>query len=121
MPAVAVTELARRGLDTLVGMQQELLTTTGKQTLGWLDIEKAGKSGRAAQLVEFAREGVETFTRAQKKFLEAVAQETAKATGRKKAPEGKAVKKTEVAQLAREARNAFVEAQKRLWMSWVSR
>jgi len=114
MPAVAVTGLVQRSLDTLFGMQQELLTTTSKQTLHWLESEKAGKDDRAAQVVEFAREGMETFTRAQKKFLEAVTQEAARATGGKKPHEDKAAKKTELAQLAHEAGNAFVEAQKRL-------
>jgi len=114
VPAVAATDLVRRGLETLVGMQQELLTTTSKQMLGLLDLEKAGKSERVAQLVEGAREGVETFTRAQKKFLEVLAQETEKATNGKLVSEGKPAKKTEVAKLAREASNAFVEAQKRL-------
>ncbi len=114
IPAVAVTDLAQRSLDTVIEMQQELLTATSKQTLQWLESEKAGKGGRAAHLVDFAREGVETFTRAQKKFLEAVAEEAAAATGNKKPHSGKGVKKTELAQLAREAANAFIEAQKRL-------
>ncbi len=114
IPAVAMTDLTQRSLDTFIGMQLELLTTTSKQTLQWLESEKAGKGGRAAHLIDFAREGVETFTRAQKKFLEVVAQEAAMATGSRKPHDGKAVKKTEVAQLAREAGNAFVEAQKRL-------
>jgi hypothetical protein len=113
LPAFAATGLVQRSLDTLIEMQQELLTNTSKQTLQWLDSEKTAKGDRAAQLADFAREGVETFTRAQKKFLEAVAQETATATGRKP-HDGTPVKKTEVAQLAREAGNAFVEAQKRL-------
>jgi len=114
VPAVAMTDLVRRSLDTLLGMQQELLTTTSKQTLQWLESEKAGKGDRAAQLVEFAREGVETFARAQKKFLEVVAHEAEKATSGKKEHDGKPVKKTELAHLAREAGNAFIEAQKRL-------
>jgi len=113
LPAVAMTDLTRRSLDTLIGMQQELLTVTSKQTLQWLETEKAAKSDRAAQLVDFAREGVETFTRAQKKFLEVVAQEAAKVTHGKQ-HEGKAAKKTELAILAREAGSAFIEAQKRL-------
>jgi uncharacterized membrane protein YqiK len=112
LPAVAMTDLVRRSLDTLLGMQQELLTTTSKQTLEWLQAEKAGGK-HASHLVEAAREGVETFTRAQKKFLEVVAQEAEKATS-KKEHESKAVKKAELAHLAREAGNAFVEAQKRL-------
>lgn len=114
MPAVAMTDLVRRSLDTLIGMQQELLTNTSKQTLHWLESEKAAKGGRAAQLADFAREGVETFTRAQKKFLDVVAQEAAKATSGKPEHDGKTVKKTELAHLAREAGNAFIEAQKRL-------
>lgn len=113
LPAVALTDLVRRSLDTLIGMQQELLTTTSKQTLQWLEPEK-GKGARTAQMVEFAREGVETFTRAQKKFLDVVAQEAAKVKSGKTEHDGKTAKKTELTQLAREAGNAFVEAQKRL-------
>ena len=114
LPAVAMTDLVRRSLDTLIGMQQELLTTTSKQTLQWLESEKAGKGDRPAHLVAFAREGVETFTRAQKKFLDAVSQETVKATHGKHEHEVKPTKKTELAVLARAAGDAFIEAQKRL-------
>src|SRR5579884_781593 len=114
LPAVAMTDLVRRSLDTLLGMQQELLTTTSKQTLEWLQSEKAGKGQRASHLVEAAREGVDTFTRAQKKFLEVVAQEAEKATSGKKEYETKAAKKAELVHLAGEAGNAFIEAQKRL-------
>ena len=114
LPAVAMTDLVRRSLDTLLGMQQELLTATSRQTLEWLQSEKAGKGKGPTHLVEFAREGVETFTRAQKKFLEVVAQEAEKATSGKKEHESNAVKKAELAHLAREAGGAFIEAQKRL-------
>jgi len=114
IPAVAVTELAQRSLDTVIEMQQDLLINTSKQTLQWLESEHVGKGERAAHLVDFVCEGVESFTRAQKKFLDAVAEEAATATGHKKVHDGKAVKKTELAQLAREAGNAFTEAQKRL-------
>ena len=113
VPAVAMTDLVRRSLDTLIGMQHELLTTTSKQTLQLLEKEKAGKGDRAAQLVEFAREGVDTFTRAQQKFLDAVSQEATKATKGKHEVEHP-VAKTELKHLAQEAGNAFVEAQKRL-------
>jgi len=114
LPAVAMTDLVRRSLDTLFGVQQELLTTASKQTLEWLQSERAGKGRSATQLVEFAREGVETFTRAQKRFLEVVAQETEKVTSGKREYENKGVKKAELARLAHEAGNAFIEAQKRL-------
>ena len=114
MPGVAATGFVQRSLDTLIGMQQELLTNTSKQTMQWLEAEKEGKDERTVRLAEFAREGMETFTRAQKRFLEAVAQETATATGSRKPHEEKTVKKTDLAQLAREAGDAFIEAQKRL-------
>jgi len=114
LPAVAMTDLVRRSFDTLLGMQQELLTTTSKQTLEWLQSEKGSKGKHATQLVEAAREGVETFTRAQKKFLEVVAQEAAKMASGKKEIETKSVKKAELVHLAREAGDAFIEAQKRL-------
>jgi hypothetical protein len=91
-----------------------LLTTTSKQTLQWLESEKTGKGDRATHVVDFAREGVETFARTQKQFLEAVAQETAKATSGQAEHEGQATKKPELAHLAQEAGNAFIEAQKRL-------
>lgn len=112
VPGVAMTDLVRRSLDTLIGMQQELLTSTSKQTLAWLESEELGKSDRAARLMEYAREGVETFTRAQTKLLNVLAEETAKATSGKQ--QAKFVEKTELSHLAREAANAFIEAQKRL-------
>ena len=114
LPAVAMTDLVRHSLDTIIGMQQELLTSTSKHTLEMLEAEKTGKGTRTARLVEFAREGVESFTRAQKKFLDMIQQEVVKTTRGKEAHEGKPVKKTELMQLAREAGDAFVEAQKRL-------
>src|SRR5271165_3627683 len=114
LPGVVMTDLVRRSLDTVIGLQQELLTTTSKQTLEWVEATKAGKNDHSAHLVEFAREGVETFTRAQKKFLDVIAQEAGRATSGKHAHDAKTAKKTELAQLAREAGNAFIEAQKRL-------
>lgn len=114
LPGVVMTDLVRRSLDTVIGLQQELLTTTSKQTLEWVEATKAGKNDHSAHLVEFAREGVESFTRAQKKFLDVIAQEAARATSGKHGHEAKPVKKTELAHLAREAGNAFIEAQKRL-------
>jgi hypothetical protein len=62
--------------------------------------------------MEYAREGVEAFTRAQTDFLNVVAEETSRATSGKHP--AKPLAKTELAHLAREAANAFIEAQKRL-------
>lgn len=114
VPGIAMTDLVRRSVDTLIGMQHELLTATARQTMEWVESEKAGKDHRSARLVELAREAVETFTRAQQKFLEVVEQESARAAGGKLSHQEEAAKKTEVAVLAREAANAFIEAQKKL-------
>ena len=113
-PAVAMTDLVRRSLDAVIDMQQELLTTSTKQSLQLLESAKAGKTDGAAHLVEFAREGVEAFTRAQKEFLNALEQEATRAVDRKMQHGSPSEKKTEVSDLAREAANAFIEAQKRL-------
>ncbi len=113
VPAAAMTDLVRRSVDTVIDMQQELLTSSSRRTLEWLESEKEGKGNRAAQLAEFAREGVETFTRAQSKFLKAVAEESARATSGKH-DHTPAVAKKELTELAREAGDAFIEAQKRL-------
>lgn len=113
VPGIAMTELVRRSVDTVIAMQQELLTTTSKQTLQWLESERAGKPDRTAHLIESAHEAVETFTRAQKKFLDVLSQEAVKAVEGKE-HESKPGKKTEIAQLAGKAANAFIEAQKKL-------
>lgn len=114
VPGVAMTDMVRRSVDTLIGMQHDLLTATTRQTMKWIESEKSGKDERSTRLMELAKEAVETFTHAQEKFLEVVEQESGKVTGRKPAHHEEAVKKTEVAVLAREAANAFIEAQKRL-------
>lgn len=112
-PAVAMTDLVRRSIDTFVKMQQDFLKISSKQTLGWLEAVKAGKGYQGTHLVDFAREGMDTFVQAQKKFLDVIAQETSKATSGK-AEDLKHMKKTELSKLAREATNAFIEAQKRV-------
>lgn len=111
-PAIAMTDLVRRSVDTLIDMQQELLTTGSRQTLLWLQSQDAGEG--AARFAEFAREGVESFTRAQAKFLHALEQESARAMGGGKHEHETAVAKKELTELAREAGRAFIEAQKRM-------
>lgn len=111
VPALAMTDAIRRSVDTLIGMQQELLTTTSKQTLQLLETDQ-GQSERAAHLVDLAREAADTFTRAQKKFLDVIEEETARARGGKH--DTKPVTRIELRQMAREAGDAFIEAQKRL-------
>jgi len=112
--AVAATDLVRRSLGTFIRMQQDFLTTTSKQTLRWLEAVKEGKGFQNTHLVESAREGMETFVEAQKKFLDVIAQETARAASGRHDRNGKTVKKTELSKLATDATNLFIDAQKKL-------
>jgi hypothetical protein len=57
---------------------------------------------------------MEKFVEAQKKFMDVIADETAKATGHKRANGSKKMKKTELSALAREATESFIDAQKKL-------
>ena len=112
-PAVAMTDLMRRSLDTLIDMQQEFLTLTSKQTLQWLDAVQSGKGYQNAHLVDLAREGMKKFVHAHQKLLDVLTQETIRATsGKSEHP--RPLKKTEVAELAREAADLFVDAQKKV-------
>ena len=113
-PGVAMIDLAKRSLDTFITMHEDFLTSTSKQTMHWIEKVKAGKGYDVAPLTDLAREEWETFTKAQKKFLEVIAQETAKATSGKPDHTTKAVLHEEMPKLAREAANSFIEAQKRL-------
>jgi hypothetical protein len=109
--AVAATDFLRRGFDTFVEMQQEILKIANKQMHTWLTAVKAGKPYDGEGLVEAARESFDTFVHAQKKFLDVIKDEASKATEGKN---GSAKKATEITELARHATDAFVEAQKKL-------
>lgn len=113
-PGIAMTDMVRRSVETLIGMQQELLTATAKQTMQWVESEKSGKDGRFLPAMELAREAVEAFTRAQQKFLEVVAEESANASSGKPHHKEQPATAKELSALAREAAKAFIEAQKRL-------
>jgi hypothetical protein len=113
-PGVAMVDLAGRSLDTFITMHEDFLTSTSQQTMHWIEAVKAGKGHDVAPLTQLAREGWETFVKAQKKFLEVVAQETAKAASGKPDHTSKTVIATDMPKLAREAANSFIEAQKRL-------
>ena len=113
-PGVAMIDLAQRSLDTFIKMHEDFLTATSKQTMHWIEAVKAGKGYDVAPLTELARQEMENFGRDQKKFLEVIAQETAKATSGKPDHTTKTVLEKELPKLAREAANSFIEAQKRL-------
>ena len=112
-PAVAMTDMVRRSIDTFLDMQHEFLKMTSKQTISWLESIRAGKGFDAAHLADLAREGMDHFVHTQQKFLDIVAQESARATSGKAVPVSKA-KMTELTKLAREATNAFIDAQKKM-------
>jgi hypothetical protein len=112
--AVAMTDLVRRSLDIFIRMQQDFLTTTNKQAMQWLEAVQAGKGYQNTHVIDLAKEGMETFVQAQKRFLDVVAEESTKATSGKHDEKGKTAKKTELSKLANEATNSFIEAQKKL-------
>lgn len=114
-PRHAMIDLLRRSVDTFIHMQEEYLKIAGKQTHTWVEAAKAGKPYQAEHLVDLAREGLENFVKAQKRLLDVVAEETAKATSGKHANgAGNKTKQTELRDLAQQATESFVEAQKRL-------
>jgi hypothetical protein len=113
--ATAVTDLLQRSVETFIDMQQEYLKIAGKQTHTWLEAVKAGKPVKGEHFVELAREAVENFVHAQKRFLDVVAEETKKATSEKREGAGKKMKHTELSELARQATESFIDAQKKLF------
>jgi hypothetical protein len=110
----AMTDFTRRSLDTFISMQQDFLTTTSKQTLHWLETVQAGKGLESSPLVEMAREGVDKFVHAQRRFLDVLVQETEKATSGKSELHLKPAKKTELSKLASDAAASFIDAQKKV-------
>ena len=107
-------DLLRRSVETFIHMQQEFLKIAGKQTHAWVEAAKTGKPYQPEVLAELAREAMENFVSAQKKFMDVIADETAKATGSKHGNGFKKIKKTELAALARQATESFIEAQRKL-------
>jgi hypothetical protein len=113
--AHAMTDLFRRSVQAFIHMQEEFLKVAGKQTHTWVEAAKAGKPYENKELVSLAHEGMENFLKAQKQFLDIIAEETTKATGGKHTNGAfKKIKKTELSELARQATEAFIDAQKKL-------
>jgi hypothetical protein len=112
--AHAVADTLQRSVDTFVDMQTEFLKAAGKQTDAWVEASKTGKPYKGGHLIEFAREGMENFVNAQKRFLDVIVDETEKAT-RRKHTEVKKIEKTELSELARQTAESFVDAEKKLF------
>jgi len=113
--AHALTNLLGRSVETFLHMQEEFLKVAGKQTHTWTEAAKAGKPYETEHLMGLAREGMQNFVKAQKQFLDIIAEESAKVGGAKhKAGTIKKIKKTELSELARRATESFIDAQKKL-------
>jgi hypothetical protein len=112
--AQAATDLMRRNVETFIHMQQEFLKIASKQSHAWIEDAKAGHPYQSEQLVEVAQEAMETFVKAQKHFMDVIAEETAKATGSKQTNGAKKLRRIELSQLARHATESFIEAQRKL-------
>ena len=110
----AAADLLQRSVETFVHMQQEFLKVAEKQTRSWVEAAKAGKPYESEHLLTLAREGLENFVKAQKQFMDIIAEETAKATSGKHNGRAKGMKKTELTELARQATESFIDAQKKL-------
>lgn len=121
LPAAhAMTELLKRSVDTFIHMQEQFLKIASKQTHTWVEAAKSGKTYQPEHLVDLAREGMENFVKAQKQFLDVIAEATAEATGGKRMNgAAKKAKKTELADLARQATESFIDAQ-RSWLMWLA-
>ena len=113
--AHAMTDMFRRSVQAFIHMQQEFLKVAGKQTHTWVEAARSGKPYETKELVSLAHEGMENFLKAQKQFLDIIAEETTRATSGKRTNGAvKKVKKTEISELARQATEAFIDAQKKL-------
>jgi len=110
----AMIDLLQRSVDTFIQMHEEYLKIASKQTHTWLESAKAGKPYQPEHVIDLAREAMENFAKAQKRFLDVVADETAKATSGKSTNGAGRKKPKELSELAREATDSLMEAQKRL-------
>lgn len=112
--AQATTDLLQRSVETFIHMQEEFLKIAGKQSHTWVEAAKAGRPFDSEPLMDLARDGMDNFVKAQKQFLDVIAEETAKATSNKHTHTEKKPKKTELSELARQATESFIDAQKKL-------
>jgi hypothetical protein len=111
--AAALADVMQRSVDGYVEMQQDYLKIAAKQVHGRLAAVKAGEEYEGDSVVDFAREALEHFVVAQKKFLDMIAEETTKLTNGEMGAVSRK-KKTELTELARQAADSFFDVQKKL-------
>lgn len=105
-------DVLRQSRDSLLKMQQNFLKTSTRQTLEWLKEIEAGTQPAGIQRIRSAQQGVQNFVHQQKTFLRVIAPDTSSKRGR-----GVVAGRTRdavLSKLAREATEAFVEAQSRM-------
>ncbi|MFZ0806694.1 MAG: hypothetical protein WAN03_10950 [Candidatus Sulfotelmatobacter sp.] len=111
----AMVDMLRRSIDTFIDMHEAYLKMASHQTHSWLESAKAGKPYQPEHVMDLATDAMENFAKAQKRFLDVVAEETAIVTsGKQTNGAGRKLKPKEISELARQAMDSFVEAQKRL-------
>jgi hypothetical protein len=103
----------QHSVDSYVELQQDYLKIAARQVHGRLAAVKAGEEYEGDSVVDFAREALEHFVVAQKKFLDVIAEETAKATSGSIGSLSRK-KKTELTELASQAADSFFDVQKKL-------
>jgi hypothetical protein len=113
-PALAMTNVIRRSVETFVEMQQNFLVLASKRTQSWLEKTPESKRKDDGGLVGLAGEAMEEFVNAQKKFLDVITEETSGEAEDKKEHTGRKPSRTELAKLGQEATDSFIEAQKKL-------
>ena len=113
-PAAAMTDLVRRSIDILIHMQQEFLSMTSKEAMHWLEAVQQGRGYEGARMSQLAGDATKNFVDAHRKVLDAVIQETARATGREPAHQSEPGRKKAISTLATEAGDLFVDAQKQM-------
>lgn len=113
--AMAMTNLLRQRVDTVIRMQREFLKIAGRQTRVWMADATSGKLPGGAAMADLARDAMDRFVSAEKQFLDAVAEATKTAAhGKVVTRRARKVKKAGLVDLGRRASESFVEAQKAL-------
>ncbi|HUO16809.1 MAG TPA: hypothetical protein VMX38_17630 [Verrucomicrobiae bacterium] len=112
--AHAVAELLQRSVDNFIEMHEEYLKIAGKQAHAWVEAAKSGRPYQPERLVDLTRESLENFVKAQKRFLDIVAEETGKAASGKPVNGSRKAKPTALKEVAQQATESLIEAQKRL-------
>jgi hypothetical protein len=112
--AHAFTDALRRSVETFLVMQEEFLKMAKHETHAWMEAAKTGKAYDSDHFVDLAREGMENLVKAQKQFLDIIAEETTKVASGKHNGAMKKMKKPELSTLVRQATESFIEAPKQL-------